>query len=217
MRTPYKAMYDIIKRSMDLCIAVIALIITCPIFIIISVAIKVEDGGKVFYLQNRVGKSNTTFSIIKFRSMREGSEEIKSSLTPLQYDEFIREYKLEDDPRRTKIGIFIRESKLDELPQLINVILGNMSLVGPRPITVDELRYYTQSQMEILLKVRPGLTGLWQISDGNDLSYENGKRQAVEIQYVNQKSFHLDIAIIYKTCSLVIRKLMASMFHIKKS
>lgn len=156
------------------------------------------------------------FSIIKFRSMREGSENIKNRLTPMQYYEFIKEYKLENDPRRTKVGILIRESKLDELPQLLNVIFGKMSLVGPRPITVDELRYYTQPEMELLLKVRPGLTGLWQINDGNNLSYENGKRQAIEIQYVKHRSFLLDLTILLNTFFLVIRKVMSTVFHKKK-
>lgn len=216
MRMLYEKMYDLIKRSMDLCIAVILLILTSPLFIIISMAIKAEDGGNILYFQNRVGKDNQVFSIIKFRSMREGSENIKNRLTPMQYNEFIKEYKLENDPRRTKVGILIRESKLDELPQLLNVIFGKMSLVGPRPITVDELRYYTQPEMELLLKVRPGLTGLWQINDGNNLSYENGKRQAIEIQYVKHRSFLLDVTILLNTFFLVTRKVMSTVFHKKK-
>lgn len=216
MRILYEKMYDLIKRGMDLCIAVILLILTSPLFIIISIAIKAEDGGNILFFQNRVGKDNQVFSIIKFRSMREGSENIKNRLTPMQYYEFIKEYKLENDPRRTKVGILIRESKLDELPQLLNVIFGKMSLVGPRPITVDELRYYTQPEMELLLKVRPGLTGLWQINDGNNLSYENGKRQAIEIQYVKHRSFLLDLTILLNTFFLVIRKVMSTVFHKKK-
>lgn len=216
MRTLYEKMYDLIKRGMDLCIAVILLILTSPLFIIISIAIKAEDGGNILFFQNRVGKDNQVFSIIKFRSMHEGSENIKNRLTPMQYNEFIKEYKLESDPRRTKVGILIRESKLDELPQLLNVIFGKMSLVGPRPITMDELRYYTQPEMELLLKVRPGLTGLWQINDGNNLSYENGKRQAIEIQYVKHRSFLLDLTILLNTFFLVIRKVMSTVFRKKK-
>lgn len=216
MRMLYEKMYDLIKRGMDLCIAVILLILTSPLFIIISIAIKAEDGGNILFFQNRVGKDNQVFSIIKFRSMHEGSENIKNRLTPMQYNEFIKEYKLESDPRRTKVGILIRESKLDELPQLLNVIFGKMSLVGPRPITMDELRYYTQPEMELLLKVRPGLTGLWQINDGNNLSYENGKRQAIEIQYVKHRSFLLDLTILLNTFFLVIRKVMSTVFRKKK-
>lgn len=216
MRTLYEKMYDLIKRGLDLCIALILLILTSPLFIIISIAIKAEDGGNILFFQNRVGKDNQVFSIIKFRSMREGSENIKNRLTPMQYNEFIKEYKLENDPRRTKVGILIRESKLDELPQLLNVIFGKMSLVGPRPITLDELRYYTQPEMELLLKVRPGLTGLWQINDGYNLSYENGKRQAIEIQYVKHRSFLLDLTILLNTFFLVIRKVMSTVFHKKK-
>lgn len=216
MRMLYEKMYDLIKRGMDLCIAVILLILTSPLFIIISIAIKAEDGGNILFFQNRVGKDNQVFSIIKFRSMHEGSENIKNRLTPMQYNEFIKEYKLESDPRRTKVGILIRESKLDELPQLLNVIFGKMSLVGPRPITMDELRYYTQPEMELLLKVRPGLTGLWQINDGNNLSYENGKRQAIEIQYVKHRSFLLDLTILLKTFFLIIRKVMLTVFRKKK-
>lgn len=212
----YEKMYDLIKRGMDLCIAVILLILTSPLFIIISIAIKAEDGGNILFFQNRVGKDNQVFSIIKFRSMHEGSENIKNRLTPMQYNEFIKDYKLESDPRRTKVGILIRESKLDELPQLLNVIFGKMSLVGPRPITMDELQYYTQPEMELLLKARPGLTGLWQINDGNNLSYENGKRQAIEIQYVKHRSFLLDLTILLKTFFLVIRKVMSIVFRKKK-
>ena len=216
MRMLYEKMYDLIKRGMDLCIAVILLILTSPLFIIISIAIKAEDGGNILFFQNRVGKDNQVFSIIKFRSMHEGSENIKNRLTPMQYNEFIKEYKLESDPRRTKVGILIRESKLDELPQLLNVIFGKMSLVGPRPITMDELRYYTQPEMELLLKVRPGLTGLWQINDGNNLSYENGKRQAIEIQYVKHRSFLLDLTILLNTFFFFFRKVMSTVFRKKK-
>ena len=216
MRMLYEKMYDLIKRGMDLCIAVILLILTSPLFIIISIAIKAEDGGNILFFQNRVGKDNQVFSIIKFRSMHEGSENIKNRLTPMQYNEFIKEYKLESDPRRTKVGILIRESKLDELPQLLNVIFGKMSLVGPRPITMDELRYYTQPEMELLLKVRPGLTGLWQINDGNNLSYENGKRQAIEIQYVKHRSFLLDLTILLNTFFFFFWKVMSTVFRKKK-
>lgn len=216
MRMLYEKMYDLIKRGMDLFIAIILLILTSPLFIIISIAIKAEDGGNVLYFQNRVGKDNQVFSIIKFRSMREGRENIKNRLTPLQYNEFIKEYKLENDPRRTKVGVLIRESKLDELPQLLNVIFGKMSLVGPRPITVDELRYYTQPETELLLKVRPGLTGLWQINEGNNLSYESGKRQAIEIQYVKHRSFLLEVTILLNTFFLIIRKVILTVFPKKK-
>lgn len=209
--------YDSIKRYLDLCIAIVLLIITSPLFLIISFAIKVADGGSVFYLQKRVGQSHKSFRIIKFRSMHEGSEELRQSLTSEQYDQFIREYKLEEDPRTTKVGAFLRASKLDELPQLVNVVGGQMSMVGPRPITSDELRYYTALEEKRLLTVRPGLTGLWQVNDRNDITYESGRRQAIELLYVDRRTLLLDITIMLKTIVIIISKAALFVLHIKST
>lgn len=208
--------YEYIKRLIDMCIASILLIISGPIFLIIAIAIKLEDGGSIFYFQKRVGQSNKLFRIIKFRSMYEGSENIKSKLTSEQYTEFIKEYKLKNDPRRTKVGVFLRESKLDELPQLLNVITGQMAMVGPRPVTLSELKYYTAEEKKCLLCTKPGLTGLWQINDRQDISYENRKRQAMELFYVKHSGFLLDSFILLKTIIIVICKVIISVLNIKK-
>lgn len=205
--------YEYIKRWVDMCIAIVLLIISGPIFLIISIAIKLEDGGNIFYFQKRVGKSNKSFRIIKFRSMYEGSENPKSKLTSEQYTEFIKEYKLENDPRRTKVGVFLRESKLDELPQLLNVIMGQMAMVGPRPITLSELNYYTTKEKKCLLRTRPRL---WQINNRQDISYENRKRQAMELFYVNHIGFLLDSMILLKTIIIVIGKVIAYALNIGK-
>lgn len=183
------------KRVFDIIAAMIALILLSPLFIILMIAVKVSDGGPIFFLHERVGLNNKKFKIIKFRSMKENSEELETDAY---------KYKNANDPRVTKLGHFLRRSSLDELPQFINILKGDMSLVGPRPVTEPELVNY-KNQVDKFLSVRPGALGLWQASGRSDVGYP--KRAQLDLEYVNKFSPVYDIYIIFKnTISIFTRQ-----------
>ena len=191
------------KRVFDIVASFLALVLLAPLFLIVAVAIK-KDGGPAFYSHRRVGRDGAMFSCLKFRSMYEDSE--KRLETLLAHDteaknEWEEHYKLKNDPRITRLGHFLRESSIDELPQLLNVLKGDMSLVGPRPIILKELEKYGEAK-GTYLSVRPGLTGLWQVSGRNDLDYET--RVALDVEYVESYSFRTDLIILMKTIRVVL-------------
>ena len=194
--------YDYIKRFFDIIISFIALILLAPLFLIISVLIKLDDGGPVFYRHKRVGKNGRCINVYKFRSMVVNAGEIFEHFTQAQIDEFKKYYKLEDDPRITKIGNILRKTSLDELPQLFNIIKGDMSLIGPRPVIVKELEKFGDSE-SLLLSVKPGLTGWWACNGRSDTSYE--ERVNLEIYYVNNYCAKLDLLCFIKTIKSVVR------------
>lgn len=201
------SLFDVTKRMADIMISGIFLIALLPVFLLIAVAIKLEDGGAVIYRHNRVGKNGRPIRIFKFRTMRPDAERMKEYLSPEQLEEFQREFKLTDDPRVTKIGRFLRVTSIDELPQFLNILAGEMSLVGPRPLVEDELvEKYTDAEREKLLSVKPGLTGLWQVSGRNNCTYENRRRQNIELSYVERRSLPLDVSILLKTIVVVLRR-----------
>lgn len=202
-------MYDVMKRCFDIILALALLLIFSPLCFLLAIVIKFEDGGHILYFQERIGKKGKKFHIIKFRSMYECG--VKSKLTNEQYNEYIKEFKLENDPRITGVGRFLRKYKIDEIPQLINVIFGHMSIVGPRPIVLEEIKYYDIYSRDKLLSVRPGLTGLWQISE--NYTYKNKKRQKIELFYVEHRNFFLDMIIIIRTVVLVIKKVINSLIN----
>lgn len=183
-------LYDFMKRIMDIVISFILLIISIPIFVIIAIAIKIDSEGPVFFIQKRVGKDGKLFDLIKFRTMYHKTP--KYSLSPRSVD----------DPRVTKVGRFLRRWSIDELPQLINVLKGEMSLVGPRPEMPQIVQEYLPWQRE-RLKVKPGLTGLWQIVGRKNLPLEQNLQY--DILYVRTRSLLLDIIIILKTIPVVIK------------
>lgn len=192
------------KRCIDLVGALIGLILFSPLFLVIAILIKVEDyNGTVFFKQKRVGKNGKLFYIYKFRSMITDAENKLKSNEELYIKYLQNNYKLEphEDPRITKIGKFLRKTSLDELPQFINVLIGNMSLVGPRPIVKEELKEYGVKTSEFL-SVKPGLTGYWQISGRSNVGYP--ERVNIELYYIYNQTFLLDIIIIAKTFSNVI-------------
>ena len=210
--------YKVLKRCFDfvssLCVSIVLLI---PMAII-ALLIVIKDFGSPFYVQKRVGKDGQELGIVKFRSMIKNADHLEEMLTPDQLEEYRREYKLEDDPRligwakpgdnKKCFGAFIRRTSLDELPQILfNICLkGNMSVVGPRPILRDELEEnYTPSEQRALLSVKPGLTGYWQAYARNNVGYENGKRQQMELYYVQSQSVWLDIKIIFATIGAVLK------------
>lgn len=213
-----KPVYDFFKRGFDIICSFFASIILLIPMIIISIIISVKDSGNPFYLHKRVGKDNRDLYVWKFRSMKNGADNLEKMLTPEQLAEYKREYKLKDDPRligykkagdgRKCFGSRLRVLSIDELPQIpFNILKGNMSIVGPRPILRSELEEnYTPEERKLLLSVKPGLTGYWQAYARNNAEYSNRKRQEMELFYVKNRSFWLDIKIIFKTVGTVLGK-----------
>ncbi|RGB71188.1 sugar transferase, partial [Absiella sp. AM09-50] len=163
----------------------------------------VDSKGPVFFKHMRVGKNRKPLPTYKFRTMVTNAEELLKTLTPEQKKEYEENFKLENDPRITKIGKILRKTSLDELPQLLNIIIGNMSVVGPRPVVQKELEKFGD-QVDKLLSVTPGLTGYWQANGRSNTTYE--ERVAMELYYVDHCSIWLDIKIIFQTIGAVIRK-----------
>ncbi|MED4493766.1 sugar transferase [Heyndrickxia coagulans] len=196
-----KKTYTMIKRGMDIIGASMGLIFLSWLFLIVAVLIKIEDPkGTVFFKQVRVGKNGKTFYMYKFRSMVSDAEEKLKDL--LKYNEIEGAmFKLKEDPRVTKIGKFIRKTSIDELPQLWNVLKGEMSLVGPRPPLPREVADYTKYDMQRLL-VKPGCTGLWQVSGRSELSF--CEMVDLDINYITNRTIWLDIKLILKTLKIMI-------------
>lgn len=193
----------IAKRSFDVSSALLAILILSPIFLMIMALVKFNDRGPAFYGHRRVGHNGRTFHCLKFRTMvTNGDEVLRQYLAanPEAAEEWKATRKLKNDPRVTAIGNVLRKLSLDELPQLINIIRGEMSVVGPRPVVDEELNYY-ESAASYYLSTRPGLTGLWQISGRNDVSYK--ERIDYDTQYVRNWSMMQDVCIIFKTIPAV--------------
>lgn len=196
--------YLFLKRSLDILASFAGLIVLSPLFLIVALAIKIEDPkGKVIFGHRRVGRNGKLFPCMKFRSMFANAEEMKKNFTEDQKKEYAENFKLKDDPRITKVGKFIRKTSLDELPQLFNILKGDMSIVGPRPIVTDELEFYGEYE-EYYKAVKPGLTGLWQVSGRSDTSYE--ERVALDMEYVTTRTAFKDIYIIIMTVFKVIKR-----------
>lgn len=190
-----------IKRLIDISGSLIGLILLSPVFFIIAVLIKIEDPkGKVFFKQIRVGKDENEFQMYKFRSMVSDAEEKLKDLLVLN-EVTGAMFKMNEDPRITRIGKFIRKTSIDELPQLWNVLKGEMSLVGPRPPLVREVEDYTSYDKQRLL-VTPGCTGLWQVSGRNTLGFK--EMVDLDIQYISKRNVMLDIKIIFKTIKCMV-------------
>ena len=192
--------YRIAKRAMDLTGAILGIVFFLPLFLVVAIMIKLEDPkGPVLFKQTRVGKNARHFQMFKFRSMVTNAEQIFEDLK--QHNEIEGAmFKMKNDPRVTKIGRFIRKTSIDELPQLWNVLRGEMSLVGPRPPLVNEVAEYTAYDME-RLQVVPGCTGLWQVSGRNSLSFY--EMVELDLKYIAHRSLLLDIKIILKTFAVM--------------
>lgn len=191
----------LVKRSFDIAASAILLVIASPIMLVAAIAIRVEGPGSVFHTQQRVGRRGTTFPVIKFRSMVQGADDQLASLLDLQGTTDEPLFKVVDDPRITKVGRFIRKHSIDELPQLLNVLVGQMSLVGPRPQREAEVALYDDDAHRRLL-VKPGMSGLWQVSGRSTLSWEDAIR--LDLYYVENWSFMQDIVILFRTIRAVI-------------
>jgi lipopolysaccharide/colanic/teichoic acid biosynthesis glycosyltransferase len=198
--------YHVIKRLFDIICSLLALVVLSPMLAVIALLVKLSDGGSVLYRHYRVGENGKEIGIYKFRSMKMNADRLEDILTEEQLEEYHREFKIRNDPRITRIGRFLRSTSLDELPQLINILKGEMSIVGPRPIVEEELSNYTKPQIKRLLSVKPGLTGYWQAYARNNARYDSGQRQKMELYYVENAGLLLDVKIILMTVVSVIRK-----------
>jgi exopolysaccharide biosynthesis polyprenyl glycosylphosphotransferase len=191
----------VIKAAFDKTFALLALGFLAPLFGVLALAIKADDGGPVLFKQTRVGRDGRAFGVYKFRTMVEDAEELKATLLRLnQYQGPL--FKMKHDPRLTRTGGFLRRWSLDELPQLINVLTGDMSLVGPRPALPEEVAMYGDLVRRRLV-VKPGMTGLWQVNGRSDLAWEESVR--LDLRYVENWSLMLDLQILWKTCAAVTR------------
>lgn len=192
------------KRIFDIIIASLGLIILSPIFLIVSIMIKKEDNGKIFLIQERIGKDGKIFKLYKFRSMVNNADEIlkemlKNSKTKYEYE---KKMKLTNDPRITKIGEFIRKTSIDELPQLLNVLKGEMSLIGNRPYLPRE-KQQMKSYYNDIVKTKPGITGYWQVKGRSNIKFK--ERLKLEQYYSNNMSITLDIKIFFLTFYVVFK------------
>lgn len=189
------SLYRIIKRIIDVVGSIVGLIVFSPTIIAIIIAIKLDDGQEIIFKQKRVGKDGKEFTMYKFRSMIPNAHAKRNQLMDLNQTGGPI-FKIQNDPRITKVGAFIRAHSLDEIPQFINVLKGEMSLVGPRPALPEEVQEYTDAEL-IRLQDLPGLTGLWQVSGRSNLTYQ--EMISLDIAYVEDKSIILDLMIICKT------------------
>lgn len=195
--------YKFVKRFFDIVLASIGMIVLSPIFLIISLAIKLESKGPIFFKHTRIGKDGKIIKIYKFRSMVNNAEDMIKEFTPEQMKEYKENYKLTNDPRITKVGKFLRKTSLDELPQLINIIKGDLSIIGPRPVVSDELKKYGTNTRKFL-SVTPGLTGYWAANGRSCTSYE--QRMQMELFYIDNLSLKMDIKVFFKTIEAVIKR-----------
>ena len=194
--------YLIVKRTIDILGALIGLVLLSPIFLIVAIAIKLDSKGPIIFGHTRKGLHGKDIKVYKFRTMYENSQEIFNNFTKEQKEEFYKNFKLENDPRVTKIGDFLRRTSIDELPQLINILNGSMSIVGPRPIVQKEIDLYGDYANK-LFSVVPGLTGYWQANGRSDTTYE--ERIKMDMYYIDNRGFWLDFKIIIKTFGSVLK------------
>lgn len=191
--------YEICKRTIDIIGAGLGLILLSPIIAIVACAVKVTSKGPIFFSQKRVGKNGELFEMYKFRSMVVNAEELKEKLQH-QNEMSGPMFKMKDDPRVTKVGKFIRKTSIDELPQLWNILKGDMSLVGPRPSLPKEVAQFDE-WMYKRLEVKPGLTCYWQVSGRNNIDFEDWMK--LDIRYVEEKNLWIDIKLIFKTVGVL--------------
>ena len=194
------AVYYILKRLLDIVIATFGILVLIPVYLVIAICIKLDDGGDVLHFREIVGQHGRRFFALKFRTMIRDADTYLEKYPELKW-EYLQNMKLMDDPRITRVGKFLRKTSLDELPQLFNVLVGQMSLVGPRIIHPSELPrfgHYAQKR----LSVKPGITGLWQISGRQHISYD--ERVLFDMQYIDNRECILDLVILMKTLKVFI-------------
>ena len=200
-------MGNVVKTAFDYILTLVGAVFISPLLVYIAYRIKKEDPGPVFFAHTRIGKDGKPFPCYKFRSMVVNSQEMLQKYlvkNPAAREEWERDFKLKDDPRVTPIGKFLRSTSLDELPQIFNVLRGEMSLVGPRPVIQEELDKYYGETAKLYCTVKPGITGLWQVSGRSDIRYD--ERVALDATYIKYRSMWGDIVILWKTIGVVLMK-----------
>ena len=191
-----KPVYSFVKRFFDIFLSGMFLLVFCWFYLILAILVKATSKGPVFYRHKRIGKNGKPFSMYKFRTMKDDKRPIEEQLTPEQLKQFYTEFKVDNDPRITKFGKFLRKTSLDELPQIFNVFIGNMSIVGPRPIIDIETDKYGLTR-NVLLSVRPGITSYWACHGRSNVDYT--ERINMELYYIKHRSLWFDIKIIFRT------------------
>ncbi|MGY5238256.1 sugar transferase [Clostridium tertium] len=192
-------LYEVSKRALDVIASFLGLVILSPILLIVAILIKLESKGPAIFSQSRIGLNGKEFKMYKFRSMVQNAEELKEKLAK-QNEMSGPMFKMKNDPRVTKVGKFIRKTSIDELPQLFNILKGDMTLVGPRPSLPKEVEKF-ESWMLKRLEVKPGLTCYWQVSGRNNIDFYEWMK--LDLKYVNDMSFWLDIKLIFKTVAVL--------------
>lgn len=198
--------YLFAKRAFDVCFSLCVLGVLLVPGLALGLAISLQSPGGPMFRQSRVGKGGREIRIFKFRSMyADAHEHPERYLTPGQLAQWEREQKVDRDPRVTPIGHFIRKTSLDEVPQFMNVLVGDMSVVGPRPVTEAETYEFGEDRT-LALSVRPGITGLWQVTERNGATWENGRRQALELEYVRHRGLAMDLRVLLATFGVMFGK-----------
>ena len=197
--TASETAYRVAKRAFDVCFSAGVLGVLFVPGCVLGAAISIESPGGPIFRQSRIGKDGREIRIFKFRSMySDAHEHPEKYLNEAQLAQWRREQKVDNDPRVTKLGKLIRKTSLDEVPQFINVLIGDMSIIGPRPVTLEETYEFGADRGEVL-SVRPGITGWWQVTDRNDATWGNGRRQELELWYVRNRGIALDMSDFFGT------------------
>ena len=201
-----RAQTSVVKRAMDIVMSVVLLVFIAPLLLVIAIAIKLEDGGPILFAHKRRGLRGETFRCFKFRSMVKDAESQLNALLesdPVAAEEWRLYKKVKNDPRITKVGKLLRKSSLDELPQILNILMGDMSIVGPRPITDKEVPDYgVSSDFDVYCSVRPGVLGLWQVSGRSDTDFE--RRVQLDTKYARTWNVWLDLEIMFRAVPVVL-------------
>jgi lipopolysaccharide/colanic/teichoic acid biosynthesis glycosyltransferase len=196
----YPVFYAFVRRAADIAVSLLLIILLSPLFIIAAVLIKIDSRGPVIFKHVRLGRDSRPFMFYKFRSMRRGAEKLKDSLRHLsEVDGPV--FKIKNDPRITRIGRFLRRSTIDELPQLFNILKGDMTLIGPRPPLPEEVKKYSKREMK-RLSVTPGATGLWQVSGRCEISFLEWME--LDLYYIEHRSITLDFKILLRTIPAIL-------------
>jgi exopolysaccharide production protein ExoY len=198
-----EVLYRVTQRPLDIALSALLLVVLAPALLLIAVVIWADSGLPLIYRSERLGRHRRPITVLKFRTMRDGSHHHLTELLTLSEErrmEYEASRKLKDDPRRTRVGTFLRRTSLDELPQLWNVLRGEMSLIGPRPCVADELD--GRPEAAAILSVRPGITGLWQVNGRSDVTFED--RMWLDVTYIRHRGFVLDAKILIRTISAVV-------------
>lgn len=203
--SPKPLSYRFLKRVFDIVFSAGVIAVTIAPGAVLCVFVAADTKAFPIYTQLRVGRGGKPFHILKFRTMEPHSYRLEDVFTPEQFEQWSREYKLEDDPRITPLGRILRSTSIDEIPQFVNVLLGQISVVGPRPITFEELEYFGDCK-SLLLSCPPGITGAWQTGPRNKATFQSGERQRLELEYVANACLALDAKIILKTVKTMLER-----------